>query len=189
MQVGGDGLFQEILNGLLSVRGAGGAAGELAAHLRLGHIPSGSTDAVAYSINGTRSQATATLHIALGDRHAPVPIPAKHLVSLWTVDHVGLSIYMQFRDGWRFRKGCSKLNSTQAWTSSSCCACRTPLDVIRADMEGGGHRYAVCVASYGYMGDLNRLSERLRFLGPARYGVAGAIMLLRGRAYSAEVRL
>lgn len=69
LQVGGDGLFQEVLNGLLSVRGAGGAAGQLAAHLRLGHIPAGSTDAVAFSLNGTRSQATAALHIALGDRH------------------------------------------------------------------------------------------------------------------------
>ena len=68
-QVGGDGLFQEVLNGLLSVRGAGGEAGQLAAHLRLGHIPAGSTDAVAFSLNGTRSQATAALHIALGDRH------------------------------------------------------------------------------------------------------------------------
>lgn len=58
---------------------------------------------------------------------------------------------------------------------------------MRLDMESGGHRYAVCVASYGYMGDLMRLSERLRFLGPARYGLAGAITLLRGRAYNAEV--
>lgn len=59
---------------------------------------------------------------------------------------------------------------------------------MRVDMGSGGHRYAVCVASYGYMGDLMRLSERLRFLGPARYGLAGAITLLRGRAYDAEVR-
>ena len=66
--------------------------------------------------------------------------------------------------------------------------CRTQLDVMRVDMGSGGHRYAVCVASYGYMGDLMRLSERLRFLGPARYGLAGAITLLRGRAYDAEVR-
>ena len=54
-------------------------------------------------------------------------------------------------------------------------------------MGSGNHRYAVCVASYGYMGDLMRMSERLRFLGPARYGLAGAITLLRGRAYDAEV--
>ena len=40
----------------------------LAASMRLGHIPAGSTDAVAYSLNGTRSQQTAALHIAIGDR-------------------------------------------------------------------------------------------------------------------------
>ena len=64
---------------------------------------------------------------------------------------------------------------------------RTPLDVMRVDMSSGAHRYAVCVASYGYMGDLMRTSERLRFLGPARYGLAGAWTLLRGAAYDAEV--
>ena len=33
----------------------------------MGHIPAGSTDAVAYSLNGTRSAFTAACHIALGD--------------------------------------------------------------------------------------------------------------------------
>ena len=70
-QVGGDGLFQEVLNGALAVRRAGGAAGAAAERLRLGHIPAGSTDAVACSLHGTRSAATAALHIALGDRRAP----------------------------------------------------------------------------------------------------------------------
>ena len=64
---------------------------------------------------------------------------------------------------------------------------RTPLDVMRVDMSSGAHRYAVCVASYGYMGDLMRTSERLRFLGPARYGLAGAWTLLQGAVYDAEV--
>ena len=36
VQVGGDGLFQEILNGLLAIRGNGGQAGQVAAHLRPG---------------------------------------------------------------------------------------------------------------------------------------------------------
>ena len=70
MQVGGDGLFQEIMNGLLDLRAQGGDMAGAAACMRLGHIPAGSTDAVAYSINGTRSQLTAALHIALGDRSA-----------------------------------------------------------------------------------------------------------------------
>jgi len=70
VQVGGDGLFQEIMNGLLDLRAQGGDMAAAAACMRLGHIPAGSTDAVAYSINGTRSQLTAALHIALGDRSA-----------------------------------------------------------------------------------------------------------------------
>ena len=68
MQVGGDGLFQEIMNGLLCVRSRGDEGASAAQHWRLGHIPAGSTDTVAYSINGTRSALTAALHIALGDR-------------------------------------------------------------------------------------------------------------------------
>ena len=77
-------------------------------------------------------------------------------------------------------------NPTSAIKSSSV-ICRTPLDVMRIDMSSGEHRYAVCVASYGYMGDLMRTSERLRFLGPVRYGLAGAWTLLRGAAYEAKV--
>lgn len=72
VQIGGDGLFQEVLNGLLALRGSPGQPGQVSAHMRLGHIPAGSTDAVAYSLNGTRCQATATLHIALGDRYSPL---------------------------------------------------------------------------------------------------------------------
>ena len=45
-----------------------GERSTVAANMRLGHIPAGSTDAVAYSLNGTRSQQTAALHIAIGDR-------------------------------------------------------------------------------------------------------------------------
>ena len=66
---------------------------------------------------------------------------------------------------------------------------RTALDVMRVDTDDGAHRFAACVGSYGYMGDLMALSERLRWLGPARYGLAGALTLLRGRAYGAAVSL
>ncbi len=59
--VGGDGLFQELVMGLLKARGSGGGGGggrsggggsvvALAVQrLRIGHIPGGSTDAVAYT--------------------------------------------------------------------------------------------------------------------------------------------
>lgn len=65
--------------------------------------------------------------------------------------------------------------------------CRTPLDVLRVDTEDRQHRFAVCVASYGYMGDLMKDSERLRWMGPARYNIAGAITLFQGKVYSARV--
>lgn len=65
--------------------------------------------------------------------------------------------------------------------------CRIPLDVLRVDTEDQQHRFAVCVASYGYMGDLMKDSEKLRWMGPARYNISGAITLLQGRRYTARV--
>ncbi len=88
--VGGDGLFHEVANALLelrtlgfSQRGGGGvtdgpaaARGAAAARLRLGHVPAGSTDAVACSLHGTRSAFAAAAHVALGDG---VPLDAARL--------------------------------------------------------------------------------------------------------------
>ena len=67
-QVGGDGLFQEITNGILALRRGGGPRAAVAVSLRVAQIPAGSTDAVAWTLNGTRSVETATLRTALGDR-------------------------------------------------------------------------------------------------------------------------
>ncbi|BDA50250.1 Ceramide kinase [Coccomyxa sp. Obi] len=135
LAVGGDGMFQELLNGVMALRSCEEAdRAAAAAQLRLGHIPGGSTDAVAYSLNGTRSAVTAALHVALGDR--------------------------------------------------------TPLDVMRVDTADGSYRFSVCYATYGYMGDLLRTSESLRWskwLGEQRYPLAGALTLLRGRSYHACV--
>ena len=65
--MGGDGLFQEVMDGILALRRGGGSRGAVAENLRLAQIPAGSTDAVAWSLNGTRSAETAALHVALGD--------------------------------------------------------------------------------------------------------------------------
>ena len=150
--VGGDGLFHEVLNGVLALRSrvereagasaapAAAATATAAARLRLGHIPAGSTDALAYSIHGTRSPAAAALHVALGDA--------------------------------------------------------APLDVLALKTASGGGSipsspptitHAACVASYGYMGTMLALSERLRWLGPARYNVAGALALVAGGSVGARV--
>lgn len=83
--------------------------------------------------------------------------------------------------------GCSPHSAVQPCRQHVRLACRMPLDVLRVDTEDMQHRFAVCVASYGYMGDLMKDSEKLRWMGPARYNVQGAITLFRGRSYSARV--
>ncbi|MEW5299814.1 MAG: hypothetical protein WDW36_002790 [Sanguina aurantia] len=54
LAVGGDGLFQEVVRGLMAQRSSGGEHALAAARMRVGHIPAGSTDAVAYSCETCR---------------------------------------------------------------------------------------------------------------------------------------
>lgn len=158
--VGGDGLFHEVVNGLLSLRAlavkrtttesGGDALGPLqtanqtrfspeetqkraaaALAMRVGHIPAGSTDAVAFTLNGTRNAFSAGMRIALGDG--------------------------------------------------------VPLDVLRIDAADGTTEFATCMASYGFMGDLMAESEGLRWMGPLRYEVVGAKMLAANRSYRAKI--
>ncbi|KXZ44600.1 hypothetical protein GPECTOR_65g218 [Gonium pectorale] len=114
--VGGDGMFQELVSGILARR----ARGDPAAHrIRLGHIPAGSTDAVACTLHGSRCAVTSALHIALGDRLA---------------------------------LDCGRVAAAGG------------------EGEGGAAsvRHFVCLAGYGFMGEVMRHSERLRWLGPGR---------------------
>ena len=60
------------------------------------------------------------------------------------------------------------------------------MDVMRVDSADSQHRYAMCTACYGYMGDLMATSERLRWLGPSRYNLAG---LASPRSYAHTARL
>ena len=61
------------------------------------------------------------------------------------------------------------------------------LDVVRVDSAGGEQKAAVCYAAYGYLGDVMHRSEAMRALGPARYSLAGAVTLLRGRSYNVKI--
>ena len=45
---------------------------------------------------------------------------------------------------------------------------RHPLDVARVDTLGGQHKYFVCQAAYGFLGDVMSMSEGMRALGPSR---------------------
>eukprot|EP01025_Chloroclados_australasicus_P026558 TRINITY_DN2639_c0_g1_i1.p1 TRINITY_DN2639_c0_g1~~TRINITY_DN2639_c0_g1_i1.p1 ORF type:complete len:804 (+),score=56.36 TRINITY_DN2639_c0_g1_i1:361-2772(+) len=135
--VGGDGLFQEILNGILSRKDSNRFIMEK--RIRVGQIPAGSTDCLAYSVNGTRSVVASTLHIVLGDR--------------------------------------------------------MPLDVMRIrnqNVENGpgsnqATKHVVCLAAYGFLGDVMRRSEYMRFLGQKRYDVAGFFTFLAGSSYKVRV--
>lgn len=125
--VGGDGLFQECLRGLLALRMRGAAWRSKASMIRIAQIPAGSTDAVACTINGCRSAVTAALHIVLGDR--------------------------------------------------------AQLDVLEVRTREGHCRYACSTASYGFVGDVLDASESMRWMGPVRYDVSGAMTLMRLRSY------
>lgn len=82
--VGGDGLVNEVVMGLLVVacRRAGVNPHDPevqlpATHLRLGIIPGGSTDALCHSTHGTSDVVTAALHIIMGDSRQ-VDVAAVH---------------------------------------------------------------------------------------------------------------
>lgn len=129
--IGGDGLFQECLRGLLGLRARGDAWQHKAAMIRIAQVPAGSTDAVACTINGCRSAVTAALHVVLGDR--------------------------------------------------------AKLDVLEVRTKEGQCRYACSTASYGFVGDVLGASERMRWMGPARYDVSGMLTFMNLKAYAVRL--
>eukprot|EP00898_Chlorokybus_atmophyticus_P008441 jgi/Chlat1/8599/Chrsp86S07994 len=157
--VGGDGLFNEVLNGLLwngvmpshmqqptspsdpaspgglspKTRAAYKSVVNVAAarRLRIGVIPAGSTDTISYSANGTRSQQAAALHVVVGDR--------------------------------------------------------LPLDVACMQTATGVTRYAASFCGYGFYGEVMKMSESYRWMGPARYDFAGTLTFLRNRSFEARI--
>ncbi|KAG9510113.1 Ceramide kinase, partial [Fragariocoptes setiger] len=49
-------------------------------------------------------------------------------------------------------------------------------------------RFVTTMIAYGYFGDVMRESETMRWLGPSRYDVAGVKRILRNEAYEGEIR-
>ncbi|KAG0587968.1 hypothetical protein KC19_2G205600 [Ceratodon purpureus] len=72
-----------------------------------------------------------------------------------------------------------------------------PLDIVRITAwrkhpeaslnEKPEVRYAASFAGYGFYGDVMRESEDLRWMGPARYDIAGCMVFLKHKAYEAEI--
>ena len=48
-------------------------------------------------------------------------------------------------------------------------------------------RFAVCMVSYGYFGEVMRLSEGMRAVGPARYDLAGVVAFMGDKDYDLEI--
>lgn len=158
--IGGDGLFSELMNGLLfrsykkqqqriansnnndndtssdnesSV--SKGASKFCSPSIPLGIISAGSTDANSFGFIGTNDVITATLNIILGNQIS--------------VDVCSLHEYES-----------DKLL-----------------------------RFASTFAAYGYFGDIVRESEKLRWLGPSRYDITGINNLLKNRSYEGHLRI
>ena len=125
--IGGDGLFQECLRGVLALRARGDQWRAKAKSIRIAQLPAGSTDAVACTINGCRSAVTAALHVVVGDRAL--------------------------------------------------------LDVLEVRTQEGQCRYACSAAAYGFIGDVLGRSESMRWMGPMRYDIGGAMALMRLQSY------
>lgn len=64
---------------------------------------------------------------------------------------------------------------------------RLPLDVMKVSTKTGSSQYSTCMAGYGFFGDTIRTSDRLRWMGPMRYDIAGAVVFLMGRSHRARV--
>ena len=123
--VGGDGTFNEVLNGIMRIPEIGLAA---TLRLRFGVIPAGSTDAVACTLHGTRCPRTAAAHVALGGSQR--------------------------------------------------------MDALRLDTSDGTVRYASNFCGLGFFGRVIQLSEHMRWMGPVRYGAAGALAFTQHAAWS-----
>jgi ceramide kinase len=62
----------------------------------------------------------------------------------------------------------------------------TPLDALKVTI-GGTVRYACCIATYGFMGDVVQESEKHRWLGPLRYDIIGAMKIVNNQSYACRV--
>ncbi|VAI47662.1 unnamed protein product [Triticum turgidum subsp. durum] len=167
--VGGDGLFNEILNGLLNLRN------------KTSYPPTpegfgyfGSTEKCqGYRNDGLNnstptSDAVKNVMLRVGsnksDDHEPL---------LSTGQSVGLDI--------------SSLNpNTESSTGDQVPSVSFPNDWFRLGIIPSGSTDAI-VLRYGFYGEVIRESENYRWMGPARYDFSGTMVFLKHRSYDAKV--
>nr|CAB3220565.1 ceramide kinase-like [Phallusia mammillata] len=144
--VGGDGMANEIINGvLIQVQEKNNISLDkppadlseacpsfVRPSIRIGVIPAGSTNCLSYVSQGFDDPETAALHIALG---------AEHNLDLSSIH----------------------------------------------DRNGAFQRFSFSMTSFGFYGNVLKLSERMRGLGPSRYDVAGIHSFLHQCSYNMKV--
>eukprot|EP00042_Codosiga_hollandica_P042861 m.398570 g.398570 ORF g.398570 m.398570 type:complete len:554 (+) comp56428_c0_seq13:2101-3762(+) len=121
---GGDGTLNEVLAGLYSRPDR--------ASVPIAIIPSGSTDTVACTVNGTRDAVTAVINVLMGH---------ERLLDIGSIFSPTSNIHSFFSN----------------------------------------------MVTFGFFGDVIQSSEKMRYLGPARYDVAGAVTYFRHRAFRMRV--
>lgn len=63
------------------------------------------------------------------------------------------------------------------------------MDIGKACTPNGEPKFFSNMVAYGFFGDVIKLSEGHRALGPARYKLAGAVNVLKSRSYTASIKL
>ncbi|XP_078162813.1 diacylglycerol kinase family protein isoform X2 [Carex rostrata] len=209
--VGGDGLFNEVLNGLLPSRHKTyfpppptglGQHGENYQNKQI-NLTINADDMGHTSANeGNSSPETSCRY----DDHEPLlpnSLPASSLAS--NLDEIPS---VSFPNDW-FRLGLIPAGSTDAIVLSTT-GVRDPvtstlhiilgskmsLDIaqvvrwktsLSSILESPTLRYAASFAGYGFYGDVIKESEKLRWMGPMRYDYAGTMVFLKHKTYEAEI--
>ncbi|XP_043569639.1 ceramide kinase isoform X2 [Chiloscyllium plagiosum] len=102
VSVGGDGMFSEVMHGLISRTQKNSGIDEnyptaelVPCDLRIGIIPAGSTDCICYATVGTNDPITSALHIIIGDSQ-PIDVSSvhhKHMFLKYSVSLLGYGFY------------------------------------------------------------------------------------------------
>ncbi|CAL9068189.1 ceramide kinase-like isoform X2 [Musa acuminata AAA Group] len=214
--VGGDGLFNEVLNGLLSSR-------HDAPYPPSPQELDNKSDKNFQHLNNDISCGRASLNGAIGMLSAPLCGSDDLAPLLSAVESNGLGISkcttnngpcnadedvkVSFPNDW-FRLGLIPAGSTDAIVISTT-GTRDPVtsalhiilgkkmsldiaQVVRwktspSSTEVPSVRYAASFAGYGFYGDVIKESEGYRWMGPKRYDFAGTVAFLKHRSYEAKV--
>ncbi|XP_055534459.1 ceramide kinase isoform X2 [Wyeomyia smithii] len=162
---GGDGTFAELFNGLvyrtmidlgLDIRNPPYLPKP---SIPIGIIPAGSTDTVAYCLNGTTDVKTSIIHIILGQSY-------------------GLDVSSVYRK--------RDVDSNPSFVGPANTSGSSD-DVGGATDRPQLLKLYASVISYGFLGDVTSDSENYRWMGPKRYEYSGFKKFLRNRGYKGSV--